>query len=105
MEEPSGTTTCMLLRQTCRPRSVREMGEHVGGIKGGWGGLARAGKRGGGGGVPWNVGSVGEGGGTLRGGLRIFGNGRDIQWVHGLGPCTTPFFGCPLQIPYEIPSF
>jgi hypothetical protein len=38
---------------------------------------------------------VGEGGDLDRG---SFVDGWNIQWVHGLDPCTISFFGCPLSI-------
>jgi hypothetical protein len=35
----------------------------------------------------------------------VFAIGRDLQWMHGLRPCTTSSFGCPPQISYKIASF
>jgi hypothetical protein len=33
------------------------------------------------------------------------GNGKDLQWVHGLGPCTTPSLGCPPKLLLKLDDF
>jgi hypothetical protein len=33
------------------------------------------------------------------------GSGRDLQWVHGLGLCTTPYLACPPKLLLKLNDF
>jgi hypothetical protein len=32
----------------------------------------------------------------------IFDFGKGLQWMHGLGPCTTPSLGCPPKLVLKL---
>jgi hypothetical protein len=44
--------------------------------------------------------------GGLSGGMEGWGEGGDLEeGVHGLGPCTTPSFGCPSKLLLKLDDF
>jgi hypothetical protein len=56
--------------------------------------------------LPWKGGSQREGR-KERGGSwgEDLDSGRDLQWVHGLGPCTTLSLGCPPKLLLKLNDF
>jgi hypothetical protein len=56
---------------------------------------------------PWPLGGKGGGFESKMGGLGggDLGSGRGLQWMYGLGPCTTPSLGYPPKILLKLDDF